>query len=155
MSTLETCLGDIHATILQQHAEIRARFRGLDAGATPASSALAAVYLRVSLLRLAVLLELHLQYEERELGPRLRVLDAWGAAREAALHAEHAGQRKRLAHLCFLAESETVADLDLASEVSRLVVSLLEEMAREERELDELDELDRLESGGPFAQMTG
>ena len=44
MGTLGSCLGDVHATVLRQHAEIRTRLRGLDAGAAPAASPLATVH---------------------------------------------------------------------------------------------------------------
>jgi len=121
---------------------------------TPASPQLAGVYLRVSLFRLAVLFESHLRFEELELVPRIRDLDAWGAQREAAMLAEHLEQRTRLERVCFVAEAENEpsVDMDLGREVSRLVVSLLDDMAREERELQELE---RLASDGPFEQMTG
>ena len=141
MSTPGSYLGDVHATILRQHAEIRARLRGLEAGAAPACSPLATVYLRVSLFRLAVLLESHLLYEERELAPRIRDLDARGQARVAAMVAEHAEQRTRLEHVCFLAESEPTEDADVVREVSDLVVSLLDDMSREELELVEIERL--------------
>jgi len=149
MEVLGSYLGDVHATILRQHAEIRARLRALDAGA--ASSPLAAVYLRVSLFRLAILMESHLQFEELELAPRIRDLDAWGSVREAAMLTEHAEQRTRLEHVCFLAESESSDEMELAREASWLVVSLLEDMAREERELTELERL----GTGLLDQMTG
>ena len=143
-------LGDVHATILRQHAEIRARFRGLDASAT--STASTAAYLRVSLFRLAALLESHLRYEELELVPRIRDLDAWGAVREAAMLTEHAEQRTRLEHACFLAESEATGNADLSREVSWLVVSLLDDMAREERQIVELEQLGLV---APLDQITG
>lgn len=152
MGTQGENFGDVHAAILRQHVEIRARLRGLDAGATPGSSTLfTALSLRVSLFRLAVLFESHLRYEELELAPRIRDLDAWGAAREAALLAEHDEQRTRIERACFVAESEVIGG-DLAHEVSSLVVSLLDDMAREERELSELEQLC---TGGQLEQMTG
>jgi hypothetical protein len=120
--------------------------------ATPASSPLTAVSLRLSLFRLAVLLESHLRYEELELAPRIRDLDAWGAVREAAMFTEHAEQRTRLEHVCFLAESEATGDAELSHEVSWLVVNLLDDMAREERELSEFE---RLGTDAPLEQMTG
>jgi hypothetical protein len=152
MSTLNGSFGDVHARVLRQHAEIRARLRGLDAGAVHACSPHAGIHLRVSLFRLAVLLESHLQYEEMELAPLIRELDAWGPAREAAMLAEHAEQRTRLEHACFLAESEATGDLELGREVSEVVVSLLDDMAREERELSDLA---GLAAGTPLEQMTG
>jgi hypothetical protein len=144
---------DVHTTISRQHAEIRARLRGLDAAATgPSASPLALMVLRIALLRLAVLFESHLAFEEDALGPRLRELDAWGPEREALMRAEHAEQRLRLQRACAVVEDEETGALDITREVSWLVVTLLEDMAREERELQELAQL---EEYGHFDQMTG
>lgn len=143
---------DVHATILQQHAEIRARIRGLDACGAPAASPLARLYSRISLLRLAAHFEAHLAFEEHALGPWLRELDAWGSAREAAMLAEHAEQRTRLERACAAVEAEEEDGIDVEHEVSWLVVSFLEDMAREERELEELE---RIAADGPLDQMTG
>lgn len=140
MGTCTGYFGDVRATVLRQHAEIRARIRGLDPDFVPLSAGSATLSLRVSLFRLAILFESHLRYEEEELAPRIRDCDAWGALREAALHAEHLDQRTRLEHVCFLAESEAGHD-SLSRGVSSLVVSLLEDMAREERELLELERI--------------
>ena len=38
---------DVHANVLRQHAELRARLRGLDGGGTFASSPAAAAYQRI------------------------------------------------------------------------------------------------------------
>lgn len=152
MGTVPTYFGEVRASVRRQHAEIRARLRGLDAGATPGSSAVSALNLRVSLFRLAVLFESHLRFEELELAPLIRELDAWGAAREAAMLAEHREQRTRLEYVCFVAESEPPFDMELGREVSRLVVALLDDMAREERELEELE---RLGCDDILEQMTG
>ena len=143
---------DVHAAVARQHAEIRARLRGLDAGLAPAASPLAVTVLRISLLRLAVLFDAHLAFEERMLGPRLRELDAWGPAREALMLAEHAEQRLRLQHVCSVVEDDDSVGLDISREISWLVVSLLDDMSREERELAELERLDEF---GMFDQMTG
>jgi hypothetical protein len=152
MATTSTSyFGDVHATVLRQHAEIRARLRGLDAGATPVAAPLATVFMRVSLLRLASLLDAHLLFEELELAPHIRELDAWGPAREAAMLAEHVEQRARLQQVCAAAEGAAADDLELAHQASSLVVSLLEDMAREEHHLLEVQWLD--EHGAD--QMTG
>lgn len=143
--------GDVHAALLGQHAEIRARLRGLDPAIIPRSVAVAALSLRLSLLRLAVVFESHLRYEELELAPLIRDSDAWGPLREAAMHAEHAEQRTRLEHVCFLVESEAADEMLLSREVSSLVVALLEDMAHEEHDLTQLS---RVLEGG-FDQMTG
>jgi hypothetical protein len=150
MATPGSHFGDVHATVLHQHEEIRARLRGLDMCTSPGSAATA--YLRVSLLRLALLMESHLTFEEQALAPRIRELDAWGSARERAMLIEHAEQRSRLEHACWLAESEQTGELELTREVSSLVVSLLDDMAREERELLQLE---LLSTDGVLEQMTG
>lgn len=108
--------------------------------------------MRVSLFRLAVLLESHLQFEERELLPLVHELDAWGAVREASMRGEHVDQRMRLEHVCFVAETEWTGSDELARAVSGLVVALLDDMAGEERELVEIA---RLAADSPVEQMTG
>jgi hypothetical protein len=151
MATTSDDFGEVHTRVLGQHAEIRARLRGLDACAVPAPASIASVHLRISLLRLAALFEAHLVFEELELAPRIMELDAWGPAREAALLADHEEQRTRLRRICAMAEEPSTDDLAFAREVSRFVVSVLEEMAREERELSMLG---WLIDYGP-EQMTG
>ena len=83
MGTLGSYFGDVHATILRQHAEIRAPASRARGGRSAGCSPLATVYLRVSLFRLAVFFESHLLYEEQKLEPRIRGLEAGGAARAA------------------------------------------------------------------------
>jgi hypothetical protein len=146
---------DVHASVLRQHAELRARLRGLDGAGAPDSSPLSEAYQRISLLRLAVLFEEHLQFEETELAPRIREIDAWGPEREAALLAEHVEQRTRLQRACIAAEDPDAGGLELAHSISLLVVNMLEDMAREEHELAGLVELDS--DCGPCStdQMTG
>ncbi len=150
-ASAESRFRDVRAVILRQHGEIRARLRGLDSGAV-AESPVATVYLRVSLLRFAALFDAHLMFEEQTLGPRIRELDAWGPAREAAMHTEHAEQRMRIQEVCAAMEDDGSDDLDFSRAVSRLVVNFLEDMAREEQELAELE---RLELEGIVDQMTG
>lgn len=143
---------DVHATILRQHAEIRARFRALDACSAPAASPLAKAYARTSLRWLAARFDAHLAFEEQALGPWLRELDAWGPVREAAMLTEHVEQRARLERACVSVEAEAADGIDVEHEISWLVVTFLEDMAREERELEELA---RLADGGLVDQMTG
>ena len=143
--------GDVHAIVLRQHAEIRSRLRGLDVGSMPVAAGIETAFLRVSLLRLAALFEAHLVFEERELAPRIREMDAWGPVREAAMLAEHTEQRSRIQQICVRAEAEITEDEGLSREASALVVSLLEDMAREETELAFLAQQD--EYG--VDQMTG
>ena len=150
MGTTSQYFSDVHATVLRQHAEIRARLRGLDAAASPASP-VSRAFLRISLLRLATLFDSHLAFEEAELAPRIRELDAWGPVRESAMRAEHIEQRTRLQRVCAMAEEDSVDDVWFASEASWLVVSLLEDMAHEELELSALEEIDEYGAG----QMTG
>lgn len=142
MGIQRSSLGGMHATVLRQHAEIRARLRGLDLADVAGVSPLAAEHLRISLLRLAVLFDAHLAFEEAVLAPQIHDADAWGPARHAAMLAEHVAQRIRMQHVCMAAEDEPTGDLAFAHEVSQLVVSLLDDMAREERELADLERLD-------------
>jgi len=96
--------------------------------------------------------ETHLAFEERELAPRIRDLDAWGTDREAALRAEHREQRQRIEEVCALSAEPLGADIwSLYDAVSTLTRSLLEDMVAEERMLDELAQID--EYG--HDQMTG
>jgi hypothetical protein len=145
---------NVHATVLRQHAELRARLRGLDSAVAPDGSPLSVAYQRISLLRLAMLFEAHLQFEEAELAPRIREIDSWGPAREAAMLAEHVEQRRRIQRACVVAEDPESDGLELAHSVSSLVVNMLEDMAREELQLSELELLDE---EGPLScdQMTG
>ena len=94
-----------------------------------------AVHLRSAILRLASLFESHLAFEEEELAPWIRDVDAWGPCREAAMLAEHTEQRRRLREICAMAEASSGDALDFAHAVSSLLVSVLEDMAREERQL--------------------
>ncbi len=149
--TTKSCFDEVRVAIVRQHTELRARLRGLDAATASAGSPLASAYLRVGLLRLAVQFDAHLTFEEQTLGPRLRELDAWGPGREAAMLAEHAEQRMRVQHVCAAVEDDQ-SGLDLSREISWLVVSFLEDMAREERELLELAQLD---VAGALDQMAG
>jgi hypothetical protein len=134
MATSSDHFGDVSAQVLHQHAEIRARLRDLDACGTLAPPQ-AASLLRVALIRLAALFESHLEFEEIELAPWMRDVDAWGPCREAAMLAEHDEQRRRLQEICAMAEASSTDDLAFAHEVSSLLVSILDDMAREERQL--------------------
>lgn len=135
MATSSDRFGDVSATVLTQHAEIRARLRDLDMLGGPTPSAAAALHLRISLLRLASLFASHLAFEERALAPWMREVDAWGPDREAAMLAEHDEQRRRFSSICAMAEASTADELGFAHEVSSLVVTVLEDMSREERQL--------------------
>lgn len=149
-----TQLGDIRTQVLRQHAEIRARLRGIDRTAIAAGKRDALVHLRVSLAHFAALFDEHLSFEERALGPILRGLDSWGPVREAALFEEHIEQRKRVEAACALAEDATSGSRELAGEVHWLIETLTEDMDREELELGRLMERARLE-GTSTDQMTG
>lgn len=151
MSSSSIHFGDVSARVLAQHAEIRAYLRELDALGGSLSSPLAAAHLRVSLLRLARLFESHLAFEELVLAPWIRDVDAWGPCREAAMLDEHSEQRLRFRTICALAEAAAVDELVFTQEVSSLLVSILEDMAREERQLSLLG---WLYDYGP-EQMTG
>lgn len=143
---------DVERRILQQHEEIRARIHGLEnlerIGLPFAEGALS-----VLLLRFAAFFDAHLAFEERELAPRIRELDAWGGVREAALRCEHRAQRTRLEQVCALAEGSGVDDVTrLFRAISDLAADLLEDMVEEERTLAELA---RIAEHGHVDQMTG
>ena len=146
-------LGDLQQEIVGQHKEIRARIRGLTTNALRAELPWALRALRLLLLRFAARFDEHLGFEERELAPRIRALDAWGSVREAALLAEHREQRRRLERVCALADDPFAAGApDLAKAVLTLASALLEDMAHEERVLAELASIDE---NGHIDQMTG
>lgn len=146
-----SCIGDVRRTVLLQHIEIRARIRDLAALADGASSISAVRLLQTLLSQFAARFGAHLEFEERELAPRMREVDAWGPEREAALLAEHAGQRERIERVCALAGGSTPGG-SMASEVQGLADSLLVDMTEEERALAELAEI---EVYGHVDQMTG
>jgi hypothetical protein len=146
-------LRDVQRKIHVQHREIRARIGGLKQNAERADLPWVVRALHVLLLRFASQFDAHLDYEERELGPRIRVLDAWGEAREEALLAEHREQRSMIERACGLAEDPGAEDATAFSDaVLELADRLLEDMAREE---DWLAELAWIEENGHVDQMTG
>jgi hypothetical protein len=129
---------DVRRTVLEHHAEIRARLRGLT-GYADRTDQWAQQALSILLPRFASHFESHLAFEERELAPRIRELDAWGRVREEALLSEHRDQRARVERACALVEvpgaleSETLSDA-----VYALSDELLEEMTHEEAMLTDL-----------------
>jgi iron-sulfur cluster repair protein YtfE (RIC family) len=144
---------DVERTVLAQHDEIRARLRGLvnciarfEAPAAPAS-------VRMLLPRFAAHFESHLGFEERELAPRIRSIDAWGPVRESMMLAEHRAQRSRIEAVCALVE--TLADPQpalLTTTVTQLVSELLDDMRHEEQDLEALRQIDEY---GHVDHMTG
>jgi hypothetical protein len=144
---------DVQRTIQLQHREIFARIDGLTRNAERADLPWAVRALRVLLLRFAAQFDAHLAYEERELGPRIRELDAWGRAREAVLLSEHREQRRLVERVCGLAEDSTAEHTNEFSDaVLALADRLLEDMAHEEYLLAELA---RIDEDGHVDQMTG
>lgn len=143
---------DVHRKILEQHEEIRARIEGLEQSSRR-DLPLAQQAVRVLLLRFAAKFDTHLGFEERELAPRIREVDAWGYAREAALRAEHREQRKRLEQVFALAEEPlSTDDRSLSVAISDLAGTLREEILAEEHMLEELARIDEV---GHCDQMTG
>lgn len=142
----------VDVEILEQHREIRARLRGLRMYAERVMLPWYLRGLRAALLRFAVCFDAHLAYEERELAPRIRAVDAWGPTREAALLAEHRAQRRSLEHVCALAEEPSVPREQLGEERIALVARLLDDMLHEE---DALLDLARLEELSLVERMTG
>lgn len=149
---------DIQKTVLSQHAELRAGLRWLamlSEGAKPGAPAERS--LCSSLVQFAARFGAHLDYEDRELAPRIRELDAWGPIRAASLRAEHAAQRERLEFVCmraapFTSDEPAPENAGLAREVLRLVNDLVLDMKEEESWLARLAEI---EEYGDTDQMTG
>lgn len=139
-----SCFADVRATVLRQHAELRALLRDLDStGWPPASARIEEVQLRVALYRLAALFEAHLAFEDLELAPRIRDVDPWGPTREALMRAEHAEQRELLREIRAAAEADPPSSgIQLAGDASRLVVTLLEDLRKEEHDLAELEHIE-------------
>lgn len=142
---------DVQRRVLEQHVQIRARVHGLQRSAESIDVPGQQRAMRALLFRFAALFDAHLAYEERELGPRIREVDAWGAAREAALRAEHRDQRRRIEQVCALADDPADAPA-LFEEVAALADELLADMAVEERMMASLALIDEQ---GHIDQMTG
>ena len=144
---------EVKLDVLAQHEELRSRIRALGRNAERVDSPRAHRILRLLVLRFAAQLDAHLAYEERELGPRVRQLDAWGAAREAALYAEHRDQRRRIEEVAMLAEAPGAADHAAFCEaVLELTDRILADMIHEETTLEELE---RIDAYGHVDQMPG
>lgn len=145
----ESRLSSVHAQILRQHVEIRARLRGIEHLAKAAGKSTVRHHLQVSLAHFASVFESHLAFEERELLPLVQDLDAWGPVRVNAILAEHAEQRKRVERIVAFSESPDIERHELQGEVSWLAQSLIADMDGEETELGRLEQLDST------PQMTG
>jgi hypothetical protein len=144
---------EVKLDILAQHEELRSRIRALVRNAERVDLPWAHRILRLLVFRFAAQFDAHLAYEERELAPRVGQLDAWGAAREAALHAEHRDQRRRIEEVSMLAEAPGAEDHSAFCEaVLELTDRILDDMAHEEATLEELAGID---SYGHVDQMTG
>ncbi len=144
-----TNFSEAYTLVLQQHIEVRGQLRELEAYAAGRLSPATSLQWRRSLLRVAALFEQCLGFEEAQLAPQVRAVDAWGPVREDAMLAEHVEQRALLERLRALADERPTAEL--GREVSCLTARLLECMTREEVGLSSLETLD--ECGAD--QMTG
>lgn len=144
-------ISDVERVILSQHGELRAHMHGLATTAFRVDPD-DRVDLEALLQRFTRAFRTHLDYEERELVPRVRELDAWGPVRAASLLAEHADQRGRLERASAFALQEGSIAGELEVEVLELIHDLLEDMNEEERWLEELVDLDE---NGHGDQMTG
>lgn len=147
----ESRLSEVHAQILRQHVEIRARMRGIERLAKTHAKADAERHLRVSLSHFAAVFDDHLAFEERELTPLMRTVDAWGPERVEALFDEHREQRARVERTVALAEDSSTNGHELEGEIHWLIESLLADMVHEEEALRSLEDVDS--SSSP--QMTG
>ena len=132
------CLADVQRAICAQHREIRARLLGLLRSAE-AEEHTDLRTLRTALLRFSEQFEAHLLFEERELLPLVRRLDAWGSVREEAIIDEHRAQRTRVEDVCVLAEHGARG---LGGAVRELAAILLADIVHEEAALEELAEID-------------
>lgn len=147
-----TCFCEVRDHVLAQHVEIRARIDGLNTIAER-SDLWALRVLRILLLRFASHFDEHLGFEERELLPRIREIDAWGKVREDAMLSEHRDQRRRLEEASALAEEPDSFETGALSDaVYALTAELLREMLVEEATLHELA---CIEEHGHADQMTG
>ena len=145
----ETPLSLLHAHILRQHVEIRARLRGIVHLAKACAKVEARHHLQMSLAHFACVFEQHLSFEEQELMPVVQAVDAWGEVRVAAIRAEHAEQRQRIERVVAYADANDVGRHELEGELQWLAESLLADMSAEETALTELENLDAA------PQMTG
>lgn len=142
-------LSSIHTQILRQHVEIRARLRGIEHLAKTAGKSETRHHLQLSLAHFAAVFEQHLAFEERELLPLVKDVDAWGPVRASAMLEEHAEQRKRIERIVAYADAPDIGRTELQGEVTWLSQSLKEDMEHEETELSKLEQLDST------PQMTG
>lgn len=150
---------EVQKTVLFQHAELRAGLQRLGMLADLLNAEHSTERpLRDSLLQFAALFCAHLDFEERELAPRVRELDAWGPVREASLRAEHAAQRTRLHFVCTMADPSVAPEAagpwktHFVREVLRLMNDLTVDMREEENWLAHLTEIEEF---GDTEQMTG
>lgn len=133
---------ELRRIILEEHEELRARIRGLERNAERVDLPWAQRAIQLLLPRFAARFEAHLAFEERELAPRLRDLDASGPVREAAMRGEHREQRRRVEEVCALAEEPDIEATLLFEAVSELADSLLADIRAEEHTLAQLAQLD-------------
>ena len=129
---------EVEQSIRAQHEELRGCIRGLVRTAEGADLPSTQQVLRCLLLRFAARFDAHLTFEEREIGPRVRQLDAWGRAREIALQAEHRDQRRRIEEVCALAEVPGAGIGAFCEAVLELADRILEDMAHEDAILEQL-----------------
>jgi iron-sulfur cluster repair protein YtfE (RIC family) len=92
----------IRASILEEHEQLRARMRELEAGLDAKGDTVGTLFKRflTDLLR-------HIDHEEAVLRPVLAQGDAWARLRVEALDREHREQRAKLAELAGLDPSST------------------------------------------------
>lgn len=141
MSAPTSSAEEVRSRVLADHAILRSLSRTLVAVAREAvCDDKQKPYLRGVLAQLATELEVHLQYEEKELIPILRDADAWGPVRVDIIAEEHAEQRSLLKAL--LDDAEGVRTLDeLTAELVAFADSFERDMADEEERLLNTDAL--------------
>ena len=91
--------------------------------------------LRRVALELLERLRTHMRWEDRYLIPALREADAWGEERAARLRADHGAQRDQHSDFDQRLSDRACPNSRVASDVSRLIELLREDMREEERDL--------------------
>lgn len=129
---------EIRKRILEEHEQLRALIRQVDAAASKVlegGNADAPTTLRQLCGAMHVALSAHLDLEDAVLAPALRETDAFGPDRADELLRQHAEQREILAEALAVAKSVTMDPAELARHTKKLIKSLMEDMAHEDRDL--------------------
>jgi iron-sulfur cluster repair protein YtfE (RIC family) len=125
---------EVRRKVLSQHREIEQMLSELEAGvARLGAGAVEAGQVKRAAYALRGILELHMNFEEAQLGPAIEEADGFGPERVRHLHAEHAEQRSELDQLVDAIREAGSPD-DLVAGVTRLAAMLRADIEEEERE---------------------